>query len=696
MKQKITFLILGLCAVMLSCKKNDNITSNTTGAPGIPAPVDSVIAPAGFDFNTTKTVNINISLAANNNDPIAGVPVAIYQGDPAVTSPILVAVTDSKGVLQAQVNVAAYVDTLVVDAKYIGLMRNAKAVITNNSVTATIGGTAGYGGNIVESSYPERTVKGLRSFSSFSSSASFATSNTVYNYMGLYDNSGVPKYLETPADVITSELLSFLNASLPETVDVRKLHPQYLQSSAIADLVITETADVWITFVSEGAGYLNSLGYYTYPTNSPPKSAADITAVNYIFPNASLPGSGGNLKSGSKVKLGRFNNGTSIGFVLLANAWNGGTQKVNSDAAKFYSTTACNPETDPNLKKHTVLLYSATQNLFLIGIDDQNRQNGGSDNDFNDVVFYATSNPVKAISTNNVQPIDQPKDSDGDGVTDTFDQFPSDPTRAYISYYPSQTTFGTLLFEDLWPATGDYDLNDMVVGYRYKTITNAQNLAVEMYADYMVKAAGASYVSGFGIQFPFSSSQVKTVSGQKLIGGYIKQNGNGTEASQSKAVIIPFDNYQAIIKRPGGYYINTQNGAPYITGDTVHVYMSFTTPLSASSLGAAPFNPFLISNQRRGYEVHLPNTLPTDLADKKLFGTLQDKTNPATGFYYKSKNSWPWALNFSGSFDYSAEGVSIGKSYNYFLQWAKSGGTVHQDWYLNTAGNRNESMIYKK
>ena len=122
--------------------------------------------------------------------------------------------------------------------------------------------------------------------------------------------------------------------------------------------------------------------------------------------------------------------------------------------------------------------------------------------------------------------------------------------------------------------------------------------------------------------------------------------------------------------------------------------MSFTTPLSSSTLGSAPFNPFLISNQRRGYEVHLPNNAPTDLADKKLLGTLQDVSNPALGVYYKTKNGWRWALNFAGPFNYSAEGISIGKSYNYFFQWAKSGGTLHTDWYLNQNGNVNPSLIY--
>ncbi|WP_295792949.1 LruC domain-containing protein [Mucilaginibacter sp.] len=687
MKQKITFLIIGISAFILSCKKND--LTNTT--PVTPVTTDSLIAPASFNFNTTKNVIVSINLAAGDNAPIGGVPVDIYTGDPATTSPVATVVTNASGALNATLNVPAHVDTLVIDAKYIGLMRNAKAVISNGAVSGTIGGAAGYSGSFVESSYTERVPKGMRALNSFNPLAS--AGNATYTYMGPYDSSGVPKDLVPASDVITADLLTFLNASLPETVDVRKIHPQYLQSSATADLNIVKDGDVWITFVSEGAGYLNSLGYYTYPTNSPPKSAADIKVVTYIFPNASLPGSGGNLRPGNKIKLGKFSAGTSIGFVLFANAWNG--KEVNSDATKFYSTTACNPETKAELKKHTVLLYAEKQKLYMIGFDDQNRESG-SDNDFNDVVFYATSNPPAAISNENVQPVDQPKDTDGDGVTDTFDQYPNDPTRAYVSYYPSKTTFGTLLFEDLWPATGDYDLNDLVIGYRYKTVTNAQNLAVEMYADYAVEASGASYVSGFGIQFPFSPGQVKTVSGQKLIGNYTTQSGNGTEAGQSKAVIIPFDNYQAIIKRPGGYYINTQIGAPYIMSDTVHIYMGFTTPLSASTLGTAPFNPFLISNQRRGYEVHLPNTLPTDLADKRLFGTLQDNTNTGLGIYYKTQKGWPSALNFAAPFDYSAEGVSIAKSYNYFLQWAKSGGTLHQDWYLNTAGNRNESMIYKK
>lgn len=692
MKKNLTFILFALSAFIFSCKKESTVT-NGPGSTGITVtPVDSTIAPASFDFKTTKTVTINISLASMANEPIAGVPVDILANDPNASEPLLTAATDASGTLHAQVELPAYMDTLIVDAKYIGLMRNAKAVISNNSVSGTIGGAAGFSGSIVASNFIRKnTVSHMLSLNSFYSLA--VTDNTTYQYMGPYDSSGVPKSL-VPSDAISSQLLSFVNASLPETIDVRKLHPEYLTSTATADLNITKDADVWITFVSEGAGYLNSIGYYTYPTGTPPQTPADIKTVTYIFPNASFPGSGGNLNSGNKVKLGKFGAGTSIGFVLFANGWDGGAQKVNSGVTKFYSTTACNPETNPDLKRHTVLLNWPEKNIYLIGFDDQNRQTGGSDNDFNDVIFYATSNPPTAISNYNVAKIDEPIDTDGDGVPDNLDAFPTDASRAYINYYPSKTGFGTVLFEDLWPSTGDYDLNDLVVGYHYKIVTNAQNLAVEMFADYAVQASGASYVSGFGVQLPFDPSKVKVVTGQKLVNNYIKQNANGTEAGQSKTVIIPFDGYNALIKRPGGYYINTQNGAPYIKGDTAHVYMSFTTPISASTLGNAPFNPFLISNQRRGYEVHLPNNVPTDLADKKLLGTSQDVSNPVTGTYYKTKNSWPFALNFSAPFNYSAEGVSIGKSYNYFFQWAKSGGAVHSDWYLNQPGYFNPSLIY--
>ena len=86
---------------------------------------------------------------------------------------------------------------------------------------------------------------------------------------------------------------------------------------------LSQEADVWLTFVHEGAGYRNALAYYEYDINNPPTTVADIDTINIVFPNTSYPGSGGDLASGSKVRLGRFSAGTGIGWALVPNGWNG-------------------------------------------------------------------------------------------------------------------------------------------------------------------------------------------------------------------------------------------------------------------------------------------------------------------------------------------------------------------------------------
>ncbi|TAH06424.1 MAG: LruC domain-containing protein, partial [Sphingobacteriales bacterium] len=650
-----------------ACSKKMEDTSSTVVTPPV-VNGDSTIAPDNFTFATSKEVSVNIRLLTNDDKPIPGVMVNLYNANPAEAGISLFnAFSDANGYVKGTINIPAYMDTLLVDPAYVGLISNAKTYISGNQLTATLGGSNGFGGNIVQTAQKtsENGYHNKNTFYPAFTGANFiqGQGGVNYNYLGGYDGNGRPTNLVSPGDVVSAELLSFINASLPETKPVPTFHPDYLTQTAETNLNITALSDVFVTFVHEGAGYLNSLGFYTYPTNNPPKSINDIKDINITFPNASLPGSGGALKSGDKVKLGRFEAGTSIGFVLFQNAWN--SKSVNTSANKYFADDNLNNEKD-GYKRHTVLLYDDKNKLFLVGFEDQQRDNNGSDNDFNDLMFYATSNPVEAISHEDVNPIDKPVDADKDGVNDTYDKFPTDPTRAYINYYPAEDKWGTLNFEDLWPSEGDYDVNDLVLGYRYTYIKNAQNKTVEMYGDYAVRAVGATFLNGFGVQFPFSNSQVAKVSGQKLVGGYIKTNGNGTEAGQSNAVIIPFDNTKAIF--PDGGMINTFAGASKKTGDTAHIYIAFNSALSSDELGVAPYNPFLISKQVRGNEVHLPGTQPTDLANTKLFGTAEDKTNPAKNTYYLSNKNWPYAMNYAETFDYPIEKISIAKAYTKFLE----------------------------
>lgn len=209
---------------------------------------------------------------------------------------------------------------------------------------------------------------------------------TNYKSLGGYDDNGKPDNL-LPPDKISEELTTYIEETLPERTDLRQTNPELLKSKAIADIAVTQRSDIFITFVSQGTGFHDVIGFYTYPTASPLKSAKDIKEITYIFPNA---GPETSLKAGDKVKIGRFEPGTSVGFVLLEGAWDPVTKTVNEKAPHFCSNDVLNPEVDPDLKKHAVLINYEAENKMLIGFEDFNRTRPDCDHDFNDVVLYAT------------------------------------------------------------------------------------------------------------------------------------------------------------------------------------------------------------------------------------------------------------------------------------------------------------------
>ncbi len=327
--------------------------------------------------------------------------------------------------------------------------------------------------------------------------------------------------------------------------------------------------------------------------------------------------------------------------------------------------------------------------------------NGGPSLFINGASLVSTANAVNYIPTSPCNPegtgTPPVTDTDGDGVPDNLDDYPVDPTRAYNTWYPSNSTFGSIGFEDLWPAKGDYDLNDLVVDYQYKVVTNAQNKLVDILPKFYVRAVGASFQNGFGFQLDnILPAQISSVTGYSLNSGYITLSANGTEANQSKAVIIVVDNVENVIHRPAtGSFFNTMPNTPKGYSDTVSINLHFSTPAATTSAGTPPYNIFLIRNLTRGLEVHMPDYIPTSLANPAYFNTEDDTSDPATGRYYKSSTNLPWAINTPVKFDYTYEKLPIITGYNHFASWAESGGVSYPDWYMNISGYRNVENIYE-
>ncbi len=288
-------------------------------------------------------------------------------------------------------------------------------------------------------------------------------------------------------------------------------------------------------------------------------------------------------------------------------------------------------------------------------------------------------------------------DSDGDGVDDDEDDYPNDATRAYDVYYPNEDTYGTLAFEDNWPGLGDYDFNDLILDYNFHEVLNADNEVVDIYGKYSARAVGASYTNGFGFQMNAEPGDIESVEGYSINSDYINLNANHTEANQEKATIILIDNIFDKLPHAGvGIGANTTESAPYVNPDTSMVTIHFSNPIASAVLGTPPYNSFLIVDQVRGVEIHLPDHPPTSLANLNLLGTDADNSIPAEGRYYKTLTNLPWAMDNPHSFDYPIEKVQVINAYNYFAQWAESSGSIHADWYFDDAGYRNDENVYEK
>ncbi|MDO8897103.1 MAG: LamG-like jellyroll fold domain-containing protein, partial [Bacteroidales bacterium] len=209
----------------------------------------------------------------------------------------------------------------------------------------------------------------------------------------------------------------------------------------------------------------------------------------------------------------------------------------------------------------------------------------GSDNgaqkfftgEIDEVKIFASALSQTEIQTN-YSTTGVSNDQDGDGIADQDDDYPNDPARAFNNYFPAEG-FGSLAFEDLWPNKGDYDFNDLVVDYRFKIVTNANNKVSDVIGDFVIKAIGAGFENGFGFQLDNNAINPDDilVEGHIISENFIQLNGNGTEAGQEELTIIVFDNANKIMVPTTGFGVNVFPDQPYIEPDTVRLNIGFKT-----------------------------------------------------------------------------------------------------------------------
>lgn len=608
-------------------------------------PLGDFTIAASFDYATSKTINVTLDVPTF----LSGAVFSMYSKTGTQDSISFGRATfDTNGHFEESFTVQVQVDSILLISDYIGLTKDIRLPIGNGSIVYDY-----------RPLYERSTTSGKEKVSDEAAKGAFGvTAKVPYTFLSGFDSQGVPTEMELP-DVIAQNLLDDVNASLPERSRVPIANPQFLSNSSESSLVLTDLADVWVTFVSEGAGYRNALGYYSYPLGEEPASVDEIVTHNIIFPNVSMVGSSGGLVPGDRVYLGRFDPNTVLSWFVVTNGWNG--SGVGDGNNIFYSEPSFNPESSA-LNTHVVQLYDSAREINFLAFEDL-RRDEGSDDDFNDAVFYARANPVESVELTNVVALIPANDEDGDGINDALDDFPFDVNKAFNNFSPSVNLSGVLAYEDLWPSQGDYDFNDLVVAYGYNLITNASNLVTSIEGTFTIENIGGAFENGFGLFFPIDPSLVESVQGQIINADYITLNANGTEAGMAANETVIF----------------VVGNAIEMEGDTIQLVIDLNIPVSYDTLGDVPFNPFLISNGDRAKEIHLPDFTPTSKAG--FLGTSNDDSDANENRYYKTSANLPWALNIFDEFVPPQELVPITIEYPKFANWANSGGTQDLNWY---------------
>lgn len=558
--------------------------------------------------------------------------------------------------------------------------------------------------------------------------AALPVSNKLMTLSSYNATSGLPSVVEA-SDAAPASLITRISTALPEGTDryAQRATNHYFDNVAQANISIVDNANVWVTFVSEGAAVNNTMGYFYYPTSNPPSDTSQITKRYIVFPNASTSandggGTAGRLTNGTKVKLKYqdpntgewgdiFPGGTTISWFLVESGW--GSSAYDSWFANRQKDQFSIPAFNKGGLPQMVLLYDGSTQRIILGFEDTALSPSGgsnvagtypSDKDYNDVVFAVSANPITSIDTDPFPRLPNSGDRDGDGEPDGTDDYPDDPLRAHNNYYPSASTFGSLSFEDNWPAVGDYDLNDLVLDYRIMYITNFAGQVKDVELQTRFKAIGATFKNGFAWELNANQSNVSNISttysgpGTLLPGNVFQLDAKGYESGiipSSKVVVPFFDNAFTLFGSqefiPG--YVNTVEGATYYTPVNVYKRVTFTSPVSVASLGSLPYNPFIISNSNRAREIHKTGMSPTSKASG-YFNTMDDLSS--TLGYYTGTANYPWVLDVPVSAEYSTESTIISNSFLKFNSWVSTSGASFTDWYSNKGAGYRGNSIYSR
>ncbi|MDR9827877.1 LruC domain-containing protein [Vibrio sp. FNV 38] len=269
-----------------------------------------------------------------------------------------------------------------------------------------------------------------------------------------------------------------------------------------------------------------------------------------------------------------------------------------------------------------------------------------------------------------------------------------------VRHFPSETGYATLAYEDNWPYTADYDMNDVVMHYRVTEILRDGNVE-RSYIRGRLAAVGADYHNGFAVRLKgvqrADIDQVKT----RQFHNDALLTDSGLELDSQEAIFIISPDV-TVMKGDCAYH-RTQTGCKETEQFMFELHVSINEGTDTSSMLAMPYDPFIYAtpgyyhgeglplHPGRQWEVHLPDYAPTEKFNGEAMWNLGvDASIPQDGVYFKTAGNLPWAMLMTEEWLWPTERTDLVQAYPEFAQYAESAGSKAQNWH-----NRSKAISSK-
>jgi hypothetical protein len=279
-------------------------------------------------------------------------------------------------------------------------------------------------------------------------------------------------------------------------------------------------------------------------------------------------------------------------------------------------------------------------------------------------------------------------DTSAASVNEVATKAPNDKYKEVI-YFPSKGNYATVMFEDLFPAKGDMDMNDIVFGINIEFNMDKDLRLRAIRINIQPRAIGSSY-SAIGLAASLSGGLYNNYvdkiyySSAPSIGNFFNVTNYGgsysAEIGNLFDVIPLTGNFRGHFANSPELFHNVRNVDPVIGTNNFWVYIdilpsrifhiSNLTFLDPPGVGYVNLDIFALFGDR-GKEIHFKGTRPTAFFYYPYFVATWPKSD------FSSPDNWVWAILSDQSIRHPQEFAKIYHAYPSFTSWTSGGGS---DW----------------